>query len=407
MDQAPQEQVLQNDNLSVKVTERPNCEVQFDITVSPQATQAAFIKALKNINKEVSIPGFRKGKAPENLIKQRYEHYISQEWKDVVLRTAVTEAMDLTKIYPFTRETRLKADVVTISETDGATLKAEFEKGPKLPEIDVENFTVSPVEPAAVTEEEIDQHVAGIRRRLAKMEEVSDRAAEKGDHVVCDVELIDGTTSDHRNNEEMDLTDNSWVCDSLIGATVGQTVEAKPPEAKEEQLVKLTLRKLQKPTLPELNEEFFKQVGVKDLDDLREKGREVLVNAAKEHAKQAMVAQLQEQIFEKYPFEIPLSLLLVEFRDPEFLKSLDHEGLDKAKAICRQNLLCQKLARDLNIQITNEELKQAYYSQAVMASLQGISPEDDKQAQLLVDLAYKRLLAQKVFDLLLEKAKKA
>lgn len=399
--------ILQDNNIRVKVKEDQNCVVNFEVTVSPEATQAALLKALKNINKEVSIPGFRKGKAPENLLKQRFEGHIQEEWKDVVARTAISEAMELTKIYPFSKEARLKMDVKSINEADGAVIEVQFERFPQIPQVDIEGFSVKPVDPKAVTEEDLNIHTAGVRRRLAKMEEVTDRAAEKGDHIICDVELIEGKESEHRNNEQMDLLDDSWITQALIGTKVGQTVEAKPPEAKEDQLVKLTVRKIQKPVLPELNEEFFKQIGVKDLEDLRTKGKIVLENASKENAKQEMVNQIQQQIFEKYPFEIPLSLLLAEFRDPSFLRSLDVEGLDKAKAICRQNLLCQQIAHGHKLEISNEELKQAYYSQAVMASMQGISPEDDKQAQMLVDLAYKRLLAQKVFDLLLDKAAKA
>lgn len=398
---------FQNEHMTVQVTRQPNCIVVFDITVTPEATKAGRLKALKNINKEVSIPGFRKGKAPDNVILQRYSHVINDEAKDVIGRTAFYEAVELAKIAPMRTDKRIEMQVDVLSENEGAKVKIEFEHAPQIPEIDLEGFTVTPVEPKPVTQEQLDDHLKSVRRRLAKMEEVTDRPAEAGDRVVFDVEVIANKESHHQNNEELELSGDDWAINSLIGMSIGETKEVAPPEATEGQIVKFTVKKISKPVLPEMDEDFFKQVGVKDVEELGQQARKVLEKAAQDEAKNAMVEQLQTQMLDKYPFEIPLTLLVEDFKDKEFVRTLTQEGLEQAKKITRQTLICRVISDRLKLQISQDELRQAYYQQAVMASMQGFSPENDQQAQALVDLAYRRLLAQKVFDFLLEKAKKA
>ena len=68
----PEVSTVNNDNVTVTITKKPHCEIKFDIKVNPRPVAAAYQKALKNINKEVNIPGFRKGKAPEKLISEKY-----------------------------------------------------------------------------------------------------------------------------------------------------------------------------------------------------------------------------------------------------------------------------------------------------------------------------------------------
>jgi trigger factor len=83
---------FQNENMTVDLKRDPGCLIRLDISLSPLATQAAYQKALKTVNKEVSIPGFRKGKAPQTLILKNYSQHVDREWRELLLNTAFGEA---------------------------------------------------------------------------------------------------------------------------------------------------------------------------------------------------------------------------------------------------------------------------------------------------------------------------
>lgn len=98
-------QEFSNDNLKITMERKPGCSISLDVTISPQATEASYRKAIKLVNKEVSLPGFRKGKAPEAMIVQHYAKYVDQEWKDLIVKTSFKDTLDLTKTYPINENT--------------------------------------------------------------------------------------------------------------------------------------------------------------------------------------------------------------------------------------------------------------------------------------------------------------
>src|SRR3989339_858183 len=94
------QQELASDNVKVVVSQEPGCHITFHLTVPPQVAQAGYNKAIRAVNKEVSLPGFRKGKAPEKLVIQHYSKYVDREWRTLVMDTAFREAVELTQIRP-------------------------------------------------------------------------------------------------------------------------------------------------------------------------------------------------------------------------------------------------------------------------------------------------------------------
>ena len=135
-----QEHEFKNDNIVLKVEEHSGCQVAFSISVSPPATDAAYKKAVKTISKEVSLPGFRKGRAPAAMVVKHYEKYVHDEWQELVVKTALQESTDLSKIYPIRRVENPKVDSCTREE--GAQVSFEFERYPHVPSIDLNGVTL-------------------------------------------------------------------------------------------------------------------------------------------------------------------------------------------------------------------------------------------------------------------------
>src|SRR3954467_12935482 len=128
---------LSNENVSVTLTRSPNCSVKMEIAISPEAAEAAYGRAFKNVKKEVSIPGFRKGKAPDTFIRNKYASAIEQEWKDIVLETGFNEALELTATYPMKNGMIKRPVIHEISREKGVKFGIEFEIKPTIPSIDL------------------------------------------------------------------------------------------------------------------------------------------------------------------------------------------------------------------------------------------------------------------------------
>lgn len=127
---------LSNDTTSITLVKSPGCQVHIEATVTALATQAGYEKAFKNVKKEVSIPGFRKGKAPDNVVLQNFASQIDREWRTIVLRTAFNESLQLCKLKPFSDNSVKRAEVKKCSKEEGSLCVFDFESEPEVPDVD-------------------------------------------------------------------------------------------------------------------------------------------------------------------------------------------------------------------------------------------------------------------------------
>ena len=116
-----------NEFVDVSIIRNPGCEVHMEVKVSKKAVEAAYKKALHNIRKEVEISGFRKGKAPEEVVVKNYKGNIEKEWRGIVTRTAYNDGCDLTKVRPLSQNSIHNVQIRKISLEDGAEVVIDFE----------------------------------------------------------------------------------------------------------------------------------------------------------------------------------------------------------------------------------------------------------------------------------------
>ena len=189
MTASPQDH-FQNDNITVTIKREPGCRIHLDVVANPTAVKAGRNKALKVINKEVSIPGFRKGKAPGAVVEERFATYIDKEWKDIVLQTAFEEAIRLINIFPFTKSSVHAATVKSISLENGATLTYDYEEAPRVPETPSDRLTqlsIPSISKREVSQEDIGNVIDDLRLRHAEWTIIADRPIQEGDFIDLDV----------------------------------------------------------------------------------------------------------------------------------------------------------------------------------------------------------------------------
>ena len=401
------------------------------IEVSAEDVEKAMQSAYQKAKGRISIPGFRKGKAPRKMIEQMYgkgvfledavnalipEHY-SKALGECELEIVSQPKIDLVQTEPgkaliFTAEVAVKPEV-TLGEY----------KGVEVPKSEIE-----------VTDEEVDAEVKKEQEKNSRTINVEDRAAQLNDIVTIDFEgSVDGVPFDGGQATEYPLTlgSNTFIPgfeDQLVGAKVGDDVDVKvtfPEEyqAKElagkEAIFKCAVKKIEAKELPELDDDFAKDVSEFDtLAEYKEHVKTNLVEKKENEAKHAKEDAAVDKIIENAQMDIPEAMLETQCRQmlDDFSRRMQSQGLSmdqyfqftgmtaekmmedmKPQALKRiqTRLVLEKVAEVENIQPTEEEVNEEISKMA-----EAYKMEADKLKELLGE----RELEQMKKDMAVQKA---
>lgn len=354
----------ENDSFSVEATEERGCRLSLRIHVRPKPAQKAYKQAIKKVNKQISIPGFRKGHVPDSAVVSRYGSYVEQEWKEILLNDAYRAALDLTDIYPINRESIQRPKVESCSQEEGAVVTLSYEHYPLLPPIDFSTITLPEIQKEEVKEERVEEIVEEVRRSKADWEDIPDREVEKGDYVDVTIEAIDTDppkeiVKDRRfevNDERM----APWMLNLLLGMKVSQSAEGisevdeKASEETKKKFnptkVRITLHGIKKIILPELTDELAKNVGADSVEDMKQKIRTNLENEAEEQLKQERIHALENALLEQYKFDLPAALIEQERVDRirTRLEQLKNDEVDDEEIKSREQEIEQEVAKEID-----------------------------------------------------------
>ena len=377
--------------MSVQVEKLEKNMAKLTIEVSAEEFDAAIEQAYQKDKKKISLPGFRKGKAPRKMIEKMYGTGVFYEdAANIVIPKAYSEAakecgeeivsqpeISVTQIgagqpFIFTAEVALKP-AVTLGDYKGV----EVEK--------------TPVE---VSEEEVDKEVDKERENNSRTIDVDDRAVEKGDMIKLNFEgFVDGTPFEGGKAEDYSLTIGSGSFipgfeDQLIGAKIGEEVEVNvtfPEEYHAAELkgkpavFKCTVNEIKVKELPEADDEFAKDVSEFDTlaeykDDIRSKLLEKKTADAKREKQNKTVAKAVENA----TMEIPEAMITEQVRRmaDDFARRLQSQGLSMDQYMQFTGLTMDALAQ----QMRPEALKRIQNSLVLeaIAKAENIEVSDEK-----------------------------
>jgi trigger factor len=320
-------QEFSNDNIRVNVEKKPGCVVALEIFVRPEATQAAYKKAVKTISKQVTIPGFRQGKAPDEMIKKRYPADVDSEWRNILMNMAFQEGASLAGLYPWKQE-KIKSSVEELSLENGGRVKFNFEAEPTIPSLECAELTLKKVEKVPVTEELIKKRLEIVRGMQCDFEEVKDRPVQEGDAVWLQVESLEQDPPRLLSkNDYFEINKErigEWMHALLIGANKDQAIEGTShPNSNvsaEEKArfhpvkYRLTVKNIKKKILLD-DEAFLKRVGADSMENLLGVIRQRLESEEVMRVHQELKSQLWDSLLAKHPFDVPGSLFDEEVRD--------------------------------------------------------------------------------------------
>jgi trigger factor len=420
----------------MQVTEKSHAGLAYEFAIIvPAATVEAHLEQeLANVGKKVKIPGFRPGKVPLSVLKQKYAKDVMGDVLQRAVNDATREVLDGKKLRP-----ALTPDVKISSFEEGKDLAFDvaFEVMPEVPEIAYEKIE-TPEYLFEVPQADIDETLT----RIAKSRQHTH--AKEGKAVMGDVVKMDfvgkkdgvAFTGGSAKGFSLELGSGQFIPgfeEQLVGVAAGDTRTVEVTFPKEYHSADLagapatfdvTVHEVAYIHIPEADDKLAQSMGFDTLDALKEAIKGQIsgdyARAARAKAKKALFDTLEAQV----SFEIPSKMLKLEFDSvwkqveeakkagDASLKEKSDEALKKeyeaiAARRVRLGILLSELGRKNNVQITREEL-----SAAVMAQARMYPGQEDKVFEFYrknpqqVDELRGPILEEKTVDLILEKVKR-
>ena len=317
---------------------------EFEIEVDAKTFADAVTRVFQKESKKITLPGFRKGKAPRAMIEKFYgKEVFYEEAVRAVYPNAVEDAIDASGLEVVDVKTD-EMKIETIGD-DGLTVKVNVVVKPEVTVSEYKGLSVTK-KSADVTDDEIDEELKRVQLRNSRLVAVEDRAAEKDDVAVIDFEgFVDGQAFQGGKGESYSLTLGAGQFipgfeDQVIGHNVNDEfdVNVKFPEdyqAKElagkDATFKVVLHEIKKRELPELDDEFAKDVSEFDtLDAYKANIKETIGKRKADQAEDDVKNQLIDQLIANMTAEVPEEMFeqAVERSMEDFAYRLSSQGMD-------------------------------------------------------------------------------
>ncbi len=364
----------------------------YQVTIDASVVEKQLTDELQSISQKAKVPGFRPGKIPMSVLKQRYGKDVMDNVLWDTINQSTRELLNKKQIRPSMKP---EVNIIDYQEGGDLTFELSLEALPDVPELPLDSITISEYT-FEVPESEIDQaleRLATSRRDLQEAPEGT--AAKSGDVVTIDfVGKLDGTPFEGGKGEGFNLEIGSGQFipgfeEQLIGAKAGEhktiaitfptPYHSKELEGKEAEFA-VTVKAVQHPHTPEINEEFAQAFSFDSLEALKEAVRAQVTEDYQSVARSKAKKELFDWLDENLRFEVPAQMVASEFEtiwqqlqeakakgDPSLDKpeeQLKEEYQAVSERRVRLGILLAELGRKHNIQVSRDELTRAVMEQA-------------------------------------------
>jgi trigger factor len=361
-------------------------EVEVEVPADVVARQTDTV--VEKFRKAVRLPGFRKGKVPATIIRQRFEGEVKGEVVESLVPRYFQQEVERQKLEPVSQP---RISDLDLKPGEPLRFKAKFEV---LPEIELSGYDQlrAEMEDVKVTDEEVKQAVEHLRQQQATFTAVDDRALADGDFA-----QVSFRGSPKEGGGQLANVDNILVevggtntvkefSENLRGARAGEERSFDvhyPADFSDARLAGKTtsytvnIQGVKQKSVPELNDDFAKELGeFQTLDDLRQRLRQQMEAERKQHAEHVAKEKLVDQLVEANEFPVPESLVehQVDVRLERGLRALAMQGMraddmkkmdlpklrdgqrEGARKEVKASLLLEKIAEREKIEVSDEEV---------------------------------------------------
>ena len=382
--------------MSLKSSNKVDTNVwELEVSVDGDTFKDAVTKAYLKQRKNITIPGFRKGKAPRAFIEKYYgEGVFYEDALEAIYPDAVASAIEEAKLEPV--DTPYDLEIPEMGN-DGVTMKFKVTVKPEV-ELGEYKGLKATKKSTKVTADEVKAELARMQEQNSTVSDVDDRAVKKNDIVVIDFEgFVDGKAFEGGKAEKYELTigSNQFIPgfeDQIIGHKIGDKfdVNVKFPEdyqadlASKDAVFKIKLHGIKVKEVPALDDEFAKDVSEFDtLDELKKDIKKQLEKRKNDDAENELHNTLLEEVAKGIKAEIPEAMIEKTIDDDvnEYSYRLQSQGLkletylkytgmdmkgfregfkERAEIQVRLNLALEKIIEKEKIEVTEEDIEAEY-----------------------------------------------
>ncbi|NLZ61247.1 MAG: trigger factor [Acholeplasmataceae bacterium] len=417
--------------------------VHFEVTVTKTLFEHSLDHAFQEVIKKVEIKGFRKGKAPrtvyearfgvESLYEEAIKHALQESYYEAVIENNI-EVVSQPKI---------DLDVASVRRGEDFTYKVTVAVKPEVQLGEYLNLEVKAL-PETVTEAELGLRIDQERERNAEMVLKENGALENNDTAVFDfLGTIDGVPFEggSAENHELVIGSGGFIPgfeDQMIGMTPESTKDVKvtfPKDYHEQSLAgkeavfKVTLHEIKTRVVPELTDDFVKELGIENVSTVKEYQTYLKTDMDRQkqiQSKNHILKSVIEAATEKASFEIPEEMIKEEASrlDDQNRRQIKQYNLDfkiylqylgkteedylrelemQAEKTLRQQLVIEAIAKKEKLEATKDEIEKKYQEISEQYSSQNITVEQVRQA-IPESAIIEEITHKKAVDLLVEKA---
>lgn len=379
--------------MQVKQLKQDGLNHELEVTVGADEIANHVDTRLSELSKTVKIPGFRPGKVPMPLMKQKYGKAVMGEVLESAVNDSSLKAMKEQEITPALQP---KIEVKSFDEGKDLIYTMNIEVLPKIEVQDYKGFKLTK-QVAKADDSAIDEaleRIASMRKSSKPIE--GKRAAKSGDTVVID---FDGRTADDdvkqpgmaAEGHSLELGSNSFIPgfeEQLVGKKAGDKVEVKvqfPEEygsaelAGRDAIFDVEIHEIRETVDAEIDDEFAKSLGMDDLAALRNAVAEQTNQEFDNHSRLKLKKELLDQLDEAHQFEIPQGMKDLELQNILQQVKMDNqqrgveeepteeetaELTDIAGRRVRLGLVLSEIGKENNIQVADAELQKAVITEA-------------------------------------------
>ncbi|GAB6929329.1 trigger factor [Paenibacillus sp. JCM 10914] len=409
-----------------------------DVEVDAERVASALDKAFNKVAKKANVPGFRKGKVPRPIFEARYGvESLYQDAIDILLPEVYGEAVEQADIFPVDRP---EVDIEQFAKGETFKFKAKVTVKPEVQLGDYKGVEVAAVT-AEVSDEELAEELERLQQRHAELSVIDEGTAQSGDTVVIDFDgSVDGVPFEGGQAERysLEIGSNTFIPgfeDQVIGLGTGdfKDVEVTFPEtyhaeelASKQAIFKVKLHEIKRKQLPELDDEFAKDVSEFDtLDEYKEDLKKQLLTRKEQEAQGVRENEVVEKAAANAEIEIPEAMIQSEVQNMmrDFDNRLRQQGMnlemflsfsgqsnedlegqmkDDAQKRVRNNLVLEQIAKEEKLEVSEEEINKELDN---MADTYKRSVDEIRSilgANGSLDSLREELLLRKTIDFLLE-----
>lgn len=408
--------------------------VEFDVVIDADLVKKEVDKAYRSVAKTARVRGFRPGKAPRKVLTHMFGARVAADVAQRLVDDSFPKAVSEKKVQPISSPAFEPQKLV---DNQPFSYKARFEVIPEIENVDYEGLEAKRPK-TSVDPEDLEAELTALRRENSTLEAPeAERGAQKGDVVTMDFDVeVNGQTVEGAGAQDfqVELGAGSLIPaieEALTGLSVGAqgSANAQMPEAHphpalrgQEVTFKLTLKELKVRVLPELDDEFAKDLGeYETLDDLKKSLSEQIESRKKEQAENTLAERLVVALVQKNPIPLPPSLVQRQMKvtEQEILQRARAQGQTvtglgaelrqkvqaDSEVKVRAGLLMAEIAKKEKLQIGNEQIEEGLKELAEQTgkNVAKVRAEysDPQRREMLIGM----ILENKVLDIIEAKAK--